>query len=298
MSGRAGREDEAAFDADAAWGRYAPPIFTRGWLGFCHRLSALPGGRRLALWARHPLKHRLTGPVDAKLWGYRLRLMPRGNLSESRWLFLPHALDRAERRFWQRHLQSGDVFIDIGANAGVYTCWGARCVGPTGRVVSVEPDPAMQQRIHFNVQQNQLTNVQIIDCALGATPGEAQLVVGQGNRGENALAESDGDGSGESDQTSESITVPVRTLADVCDAERVDRIAGLKLDIEGREHAVLGQFLESSNAGRYPRFIQFEKGLSSQNATLHALVCSYGYQRVCEGRMNAIYGRVGSSGVL
>jgi FkbM family methyltransferase len=279
------------FKETAPWGTYTLGALTRGWLGLCHALGALPAGRRLALWARHPLKHRLNGPVDARLWGYRLRLMPRGNLSESRWLFLPHRFDRAERRFWREHLQAGDVFIDVGANAGSYSFWAAHWVGQPGRVVSIEPDPALQQQLRFNLTQNQLTNVQVVGQALGEAAGEAPLIVGQTNRGENALA------SGETSPPTdgESFTVPVRTLGEVCDELGIDRIAGLKIDIEGWEQTVLAQFFATAEPRRYPRFIQFEKGASQQATALEALVRHYGYQRLCEGRMNAIFGRPSSS---
>jgi FkbM family methyltransferase len=40
-----------------------------------------------------------------------------------------------------RHLRPGDTFLDIGANAGIYTAKAAQLVGPTGRVIAIEPHP-------------------------------------------------------------------------------------------------------------------------------------------------------------
>ena len=40
----------------------------------------------------------------------------------------------------QRNLHPGDVFVDIGANVGVMSLYAALAVGPTGKVLSFEPD--------------------------------------------------------------------------------------------------------------------------------------------------------------
>ena len=42
-----------------------------------------------------------------------------------------------------RHLQPGDTAVDIGAWRGAYTYWMVKAVGPQGRVVCFEPQPAM-----------------------------------------------------------------------------------------------------------------------------------------------------------
>lgn len=64
-----------------------------------------------------------------RAWRYRLRLDP------------------AEIAFVRRHLQPGDTAIDIGAHKGAYTWWMARAVGPGGRVISFEPQPALAERL-------------------------------------------------------------------------------------------------------------------------------------------------------
>ena len=279
-----------AFDDASPWGAHRLRGLAGAWLRFCHAIPPIPGGRRLALWARNPLKHRLRGPVDAQVWGCRMRLLPRGNLSESRWLFMPRFLDRAERRFWQRHLQRGQTFIDVGANAGVYSFWAARCVGADGRVFAVEPDADMRKRIRFNTQQNGLNNLQLLACALGETHTTGTLVLGERNRGQNRLL----DGSSEQAGTranEQTVTVPVKTLLAICEEHSINRIDGLKIDIEGHEHAVMQHFFSHASPQQFPALIQFEKCTAEQAASMQTLVEAHGYELVCSGRMNAIYAR-------
>ena len=98
-------------DLDASWGTFS----LRGWrAGMLNLLHALPTGsawRRIALWLRKPLKS-LVGPVDVEVWGLRLRLMPRGNLSEHRLLLMPQHLDVVEREALSEQLSGGGVFLD------------------------------------------------------------------------------------------------------------------------------------------------------------------------------------------
>jgi len=49
-----------------------------------------------------------------------------------------------ELAYLERILSTGKVFIDVGANFGVYTLVASKLVGPSGKVISVE-----QQRSHL-----------------------------------------------------------------------------------------------------------------------------------------------------
>lgn len=241
--------------------------------------------RRLALWLRHPLKHRLQGPVDTDTWGLKLRLMPRGNLCESRWLFMPQFIDRTEREFMRAHLPADGTFVDIGANAGLYSVWAASaCFHGKGTVLAIEPDPELQRRITFNRDLNQLDNLHIAPCALGDTDGNASLVVGGKNRGENQLANSATDG----DAAADEVSVPVRTLAGLLAERNIDRIDGLKIDIEGNEHAVMRHFFDTAPESLWPRFLIFESCTEAQAESMQALAESKGYRTAARGRLNTI----------
>jgi FkbM family methyltransferase len=76
-----------------------------------------------------------------------------------------------------RSLGAGDVFLDIGANVGVYTILSARTVGEAGRVVAFEPASQHFNRLQENLSLNGLNNVRPFRVALGEAEGTGRLYV-------------------------------------------------------------------------------------------------------------------------
>ncbi len=69
--------------------------------------------------------------------GLRWNLDLREGIDLSIYLF--GRFEAATVRAYSRILKPGDTVLDIGANIGAHTLQLARCVGPTGRVVAMEP---------------------------------------------------------------------------------------------------------------------------------------------------------------
>ena len=234
---------------------------------------------------RHPLKHRLEGAVDIEVWGLRLRLMPRGNLSESRWLFMPQFVDRTEREYIRKNLPAGGVFVDIGANAGLYSFWAASvCLNGAGRVLAIEPDPELQRRMTFNRDENDLSNIELIPVAVGDRDGEGRLLAGDKNRGENRIANSANDAGTPASPS----TIAIKPLASLLDERGVARVDGLKIDIEGEEHRVMRHFFANAAEALWPRFLVFETCTQAQASSMQALATEMGYRTVAKGRLNTI----------
>ena len=64
------------------------------------------------------------------------------------------AYERSERQFVADYLRRGDVFIDVGANAGLFTLLAARAVGPHGVVHALEPGPTPFGLLETSVRIN------------------------------------------------------------------------------------------------------------------------------------------------
>ena len=75
----------------------------------------------------------------------------------------------------ERERVSGGVFVDAGASIGFFSLLAARIVGPTGRVVAFEPQPAAASSIRGNAALNSFEQVMVVEAALGAEPGTAVL---------------------------------------------------------------------------------------------------------------------------
>lgn len=71
--------------------------------------------------------------------------------------------------FVEQFLQSGDRFLDVGANVGLYTMIAARKVGNTGSVLAIGPAPAAAGSLRFCIEINQVADlVDIQEVAAGS----------------------------------------------------------------------------------------------------------------------------------
>jgi FkbM family methyltransferase len=127
-----------------------------------------------------------------------------------------------------RRLGPGDVFVDAGANIGVFSVFASRLVGPHGRVVSVEMMPGTAARLRHHLALNDCANVEVVQAALDSVAGgevTAALQPGHAGRATLALAELL--------DRPRVVTIGTRTLSDVL--APFERVALMKMDIEGAE---------------------------------------------------------------
>ena len=88
--------------------------------------------------------------------------------------FLPEEPEVAEVG---EHLRAGDWVIDVGANVGHYTCYMAKCVGASGRVLAFEPVPTSFALLAANVRAAGVRNVTLFNVALSSTTATASMTV-------------------------------------------------------------------------------------------------------------------------
>lgn len=139
-------------------------------------------------------------------------------------------------RTWKKYLSPGDAFIDVGANAGFYCTHIARFVGPSGRVLAIEPNPAMVTRLEESVRENSLDNMMVVNAAASDFQGDAVLLVGS-DHGLTRLHAGEHQLTGIEVINEKNVAViPLDSLA-----ERLGdrRLRGIKLDIEGHEYRAL-----------------------------------------------------------
>lgn len=80
--------------------------------------------------------------------------------------------------FIHDQLKPGDVFYDIGANAGYFTLVAARAVGYQGRVIAFDPVPQNARTIQEQIDLNNLgTYCQVEPLAISDTSGVASFVL-------------------------------------------------------------------------------------------------------------------------
>lgn len=189
--------------------RWLPPLrgrhrLQRWWLGRPRapgrRLSRVPAGARI--WCD------LTIPYEAMVWLHR-----------EEWSDLI-ALGRL--------LRPGQTLVDVGANIGTWALQAATLVGAEGRVFALEPNPATVHKLAANVALNGFEPwVSVLPIAAGAANGTVSLVCAREHNNSHVGASGEGP----------SVVVSVRTLDDCL--RDAGHVHGLKIDVEGQEHAVL-----------------------------------------------------------
>lgn len=128
-----------------------------------------------------------------------------------------------------RRLKPGDVFIDAGANIGVYSVLASRLVGPSGRVIAIEMMPDTADRLEQHITINGLHNVTVVRNALSDVAGSiVTATVQAGKFGQATIAEDS-----ERYGLGTCIEVTTITLDEIVGG--VADIALMKMDLEGAE---------------------------------------------------------------
>lgn len=271
---------------DTPFGLYAPSGLVRRIIDRTQRLpEAAWGARKLALFLRRTAITLLRGaPVDVERFGARMRLHPYNNNCEKKVLFTPQFFDSAERAVLAERLKDDFVFIDIGANVGAYTLFVAARTGPRARILAIEPQPDIFDKLTFNIAQNPFGTVKAVACAIADRAGDLTLFLDPRNSGESSVKIV---GTSEASR----IRVPAVTLLDLVRQEGFHRIDAIKLDVEGAEDIILEPFLRGAPAGLLPSLLILEDGIGQWQIDLPRLLEGHGYRLLAKTRLNLLYER-------
>lgn len=274
----------APFSSDpATWGAYPVAASHRGLLTVIRRQPRAGVGKRLAHVLRRLFIWTHRDPVDAEIDGFRMRVSLRGNVSERRYFFTPHWVDPVERGFIEARMPAGGRFVDVGANAGIYSLWAARAGGPGARVLAIEANPAMADRLAFNLTASGLADrVTIARKAVGEETGTATLTLDARNLGGSSLR------AATVSATGETVTVPMQPLAEIVRDAGLATIDILKIDIEGWEPQALLPFFATADQALWPRHLIVEHSPQLWDQDLGATLVDLGYAQVARGRGNVI----------
>lgn len=163
-----------------------------------------------------------------------------------------------------RHLvHAGDVCVDVGAAAGLYTMVLAHLAGPSGQVHSVEPLPFANYYLARLVNTRQSPNVRRHRVALGSQAGLDIMHVPLGRHGfvtgRSFLDRSAGGPDPNVEFVDQvAVAVTVDTLDAFCEREEIKRLQFVKIDVEGAELQVLEGGKEVIGDSRPTMLIEIE----------------------------------------
>ncbi|HRI76993.1 MAG: FkbM family methyltransferase [Alphaproteobacteria bacterium] len=270
----------AAADTTSPFGTYALSGWRARALAAAQAMPANWLGRRGALLMRKLVLKGGPAIIDAEVEGVRFRLYMRDNVSERKYLFLPQFFDAQERKMLRETL-AGGVFVDIGANAGIYSLCGASAVGETGRVLSIEPNPAVAARLKFNISLNGFdARTHVEQAGVSDSAGHFDLVLDETNLGGSSLA---------LQRSEKAISVRCDLLQNILSAQGITHIDALKIDIEGAEDRALIPFLRDAPPSLHPRLVVIENSQKDWQQDLPAAFAAAGYRLQATTRMNLIY---------
>lgn len=134
-------------------------------------------------------------------------------------------------------IQTDDVFWDIGANIGLYTCLIGNASG--AEIVAFEPHPTNYEKLINNIGKNSLRNrTTTMKCGIGAESGEQVLYLSEEWDTKHSTVKNSGD----------SLEINIKTGDDVAIDKGYPDI--VKIDVEGAEMDVLSGATQTLNQAR------------------------------------------------
>ena len=125
-------------------------------------------------------------------------------------------------------IHHGDTVIDVGANIGVLTLFFRNLVGNEGMIYSFEPNPTAFSVLKKNINENNLTNVQIENTAVSNTNGKISFEM-HSSITNSRIAKNHEDG----------ITVDCVSIDEYFIGNKMKKINFAKIDTEGYDLTVL-----------------------------------------------------------
>ena len=237
-------------------------------------LRRLPRGRYRALSALAPTRGRFTARLADDAGGASFACDMADQISRE--VCLTGLYEPPVTRVVQHHLRTGGTAVDLGANWGYFSLLAATAVGPSGRVIALEPDPRQFEALRLNVAMNEFPQVTPMQAAAAAQEGRISLLgydEDEANRGVSRIA----------DPSTPGRRFDVRSTS-------VDMLTGawphvdlVKIDVEGAEDGVLDGMRAGLRAKRYGAILlELHPGLlrerSVEPAAIAARLSDCGYR--------------------
>lgn len=190
------------------------------------------GIRRLSV----SLPHWLLPPGDQigkhvlkTLHGVKLLIDPTIDQGVELSLYQTGTYEKGTIQLLNQFLKPGSVFLDVGANIGLMSCVAGKRVGETGKVIAVEANPKTVEILQYNIEINDLRNVEVLPVGVSDEVGKALIYENWNvNRGGASLISQSGE---------PGIEIRVETLDHLYEPEApLDLV---KIDVEGKEPEVI-----------------------------------------------------------
>ncbi|MDB9315906.1 FkbM family methyltransferase [Spirulina sp. CS-785/01] len=186
---------------------------------------------RLGTWMVH-CTFGVSAVIKLPKWGCKFYVPPKFRRAGSTGIFLLREDYDPELAYIQKTLSEGQVFIDGGANFGIYTVLASQVVGKSGKVFAFEPGNESFAVLSRNKKINQMDNTKLFQAALSNQKGVTRLYHIDNAPNSYSIG-------GEAQSQGEFEEVATITLDHLAADENLERVDMIKLDVEGAEELVL-----------------------------------------------------------
>ena len=268
------------------FGTFKPEKKIQRKINWCQKLPANWFGKQMAQLLRKQVLHQAQLPLDLELGDVCLRCQLDDNVSERGFVFMPWRWDATERAIMLKALPPEGVFIDIGANVGIYSAIASTALNRLGCVVAIEPNPPVYERLKFNLTatcegQKEKPRIETLQQGISDQSGEFELFLDADNLGASSLIGTKA--------KQKSIQIPCTSLLEVINTQKLSRVDVIKCDIEGAEDRALIPFLMDAPHHLLPHCFIFENNQEQWQGDLLEVLKQRNYIQTHQTRLNYIY---------
>lgn len=175
---------------------------------------------------------KIPAVIPVPKWQARMALRPEWHGAGVTLFYVVREEYEPEVSFLEKLVNPGDVFVDAGANCGIYTVAAAHFVGSEGKVLAFEPGENSLAMLRENIALNAFRQVKVFPLALSEASGTARLYAHGHGSSSFTLGQTE-----EGQQLSFEITTV--TLDAILAQEGVAKVDVIKMDVEGAEELIL-----------------------------------------------------------
>lgn len=192
--------------------------------------------------------------VERQIYGYRM-LLDLQDRGISRTLLLFGQREVEHKVMLERVLKPGMSVLDIGANIGYYALMELGMIGPSGRLIAVEPSPSNVALLKRNLALNGYRDIEVHQAAVSDQIGTRAFFMSEMSN----LNTFHDTGTGSLHLRGDTIDVATTTVPTVMAGRPLDLI---RMDVEGHEVDVLAGLLPAIERGEMAPMVIFETHLS------------------------------------
>lgn len=206
-------------------------VFSHRFISFLADLN-LPGINRFAVFLSKTLipRYEKEAFILETIHGVKLLINPSEDKGIEENLYRFGTYEKGILHFIQKNLKPNHVFLDVGANIGLMSCFASKFLKESGKVFAVEANPKTIEILIYNLNLNSCENVSVLPFGLGNKIGKALFFENwEVNRGGASFLN-------QSSSENNGIEIEISIIDKLFDNQQIDMI---KIDVEGFELNVL-----------------------------------------------------------